>query len=133
MEKQNERISKLEADKYLLQEQVMSLKHANLEMQISKEELEQYRRRFCLRKMQSLFSQMKQVLMYLNMQKKCLMRVNWISSTVLLIELIGLVLNILIIKQRETVRLVLSYLQRSCIKRWCTGQGKKSEIMLKYV
>ena len=133
MEKQNERISKLEADKYLLQEQVMSLKHANLEMQISKEELEQYRRRFCLRKMQSLFSQMKQVLMYLNMQKKCLMRVNWISSTVLLIELIGLVLNILIIKQRESVRLFLSYLQRSGIKRWCTGQGKKSEIMLKYV
>ena len=32
MEKQNERIPKLEADKCLLQEQVMSLKHANLQM-----------------------------------------------------------------------------------------------------
>ena len=49
MEKQNERISKLEIDKCLLQEQVMSLKHANLQMQNSKEELEQYGRRLCLR------------------------------------------------------------------------------------
>ena len=49
MEKQNERISKLEADKCLLQEQVMSLKHANLQMENSKEELEQYGRRLCLR------------------------------------------------------------------------------------
>ena len=49
MEKRNERISKLEADKCLLQEQVMSLKHANLQMQNSKEELEQYGRRLCLR------------------------------------------------------------------------------------
>ena len=36
-------------DKCLLQEQVMSLKHANLQMQNSKEELEQYGRRLCLR------------------------------------------------------------------------------------
>ena len=49
MEKQNERISKLEADKCLLQEQMMILKHANLQMQKSKEELEHYGRRLCLR------------------------------------------------------------------------------------
>ena len=48
MEKHNERISKLETDKCLLQEQVMSLKHANLKMQSSKEELKQYGRRLCL-------------------------------------------------------------------------------------
>ena len=36
MEKQNERISKLEADKCLIQEQVMSLKHANLQLQIAR-------------------------------------------------------------------------------------------------
>ena len=48
MEKQNERISKLEA-KCLLQEQVMTLKYANLQMQNSKEELEQYGRRLYLR------------------------------------------------------------------------------------
>ena len=39
--KENERILKLEADKCLLQEQMMSLKYANLQMQNSKEELEQ--------------------------------------------------------------------------------------------
>ena len=49
MEKQNERILKLETDQCLLQEQVMSLKHANLQMQNSKEELEQYGRWLCLR------------------------------------------------------------------------------------
>ena len=49
MEKHNERISKLEADECLFQEQVMSLKHANLKMQSSKEELKQYGRRLCLR------------------------------------------------------------------------------------
>ena len=48
MEKQNEKISKLETDKCLLQEQVMSLKHGNLQMQNSKEELEQYGKRLCL-------------------------------------------------------------------------------------
>ena len=42
MEKQNERISKLEAVKCLLQEQVMNLKYVNLQIQNSKEELEQY-------------------------------------------------------------------------------------------
>ena len=47
--KRNERILKLEADKCLLQEQVMSLNHANLQMQNSKEELEHYGRRLCLR------------------------------------------------------------------------------------
>ena len=36
MKKQNEGISKLEADKCLLQEKVMSLKHANLQIQNSK-------------------------------------------------------------------------------------------------
>ena len=41
MGKENERILKLEADKCLLQEQMMSLKYANLQMQNSKEELEQ--------------------------------------------------------------------------------------------
>ena len=46
MKKQNERISKLETDKCLLQEQVMSLKHANLQMHSSKEELEQYESNF---------------------------------------------------------------------------------------
>ena len=49
MEKQNERIPKIEADKCFLQEQMMSLKHANLQMQNSKEELEQHGRRLCLR------------------------------------------------------------------------------------
>ena len=39
----------------------------------------------------------------------------------LLIELIGLVLNILIIKQRKSVRLSLP---RSRIEHRCTGQGK---------
>ena len=48
MEKQNERISKLEA-KCLVQEHVISMKHANLQMQNSKEELEQYGKRLCLR------------------------------------------------------------------------------------
>ena len=47
--KKNERISNLEADKCLLQEQVMSLMYSNLQMQNSKEELEQYGRRLCLR------------------------------------------------------------------------------------
>ena len=47
--KQNEGIAKLEADKCLLQEQVMSLKHANLQMQNCKEGLEQCGRRLCLR------------------------------------------------------------------------------------
>ena len=41
MGKENKRILKLEADKCLLQEQMMSLKYANLQMQNSKEELEQ--------------------------------------------------------------------------------------------
>ena len=41
MGKENERILKLEADKCLLQEQMMSLKYANLQMQNSKEELGQ--------------------------------------------------------------------------------------------
>ena len=36
-------------DKYLLQEQVMSLKHGNLKMQNSKEELEQHGKQLCLR------------------------------------------------------------------------------------
>ena len=49
MEKQNERMSMLEADKCLLQEQVMSLKHVNLQIQNRREELEQYGRRICLR------------------------------------------------------------------------------------
>ena len=44
MEKHNERISKLEADKCFVQEQVMTLKHENLQMQNSKEELVQYGR-----------------------------------------------------------------------------------------
>ena len=48
MEKQNERISKLEA-KCLLQEQVINMKYANLQMQNSKEELEQYGSWLCLR------------------------------------------------------------------------------------
>ena len=39
MEKQSERLSKLETDTCLLQEQVMSLKHANLQMQNNKEKL----------------------------------------------------------------------------------------------
>ena len=42
----------------------------------------------------------------------------------LLIELIRLVLNILIIKQRKSVRLLLPHLQRSGIEHRCTGQGK---------
>ena len=33
----------------MLQKQVMSLKHANLQMQNSQKELEQYERRLCLR------------------------------------------------------------------------------------
>ena len=41
MEKKNERISKLEAGKCLLHEPVMSLKHAKLPIQKSKDELEQ--------------------------------------------------------------------------------------------
>ena len=41
MENHNESISKLEADKCLLREQVMSLKHANLQMQNGKQNLEQ--------------------------------------------------------------------------------------------
>ena len=49
MEKQNERISKLEPDNCLLQEQMMILKHANLQMENRKEELEQYGRRICVR------------------------------------------------------------------------------------
>ena len=49
MEKQNEGISKLVADKCLLQEQVMCLKHANVQMLNSKGQLEQYGRRLCLR------------------------------------------------------------------------------------
>ena len=61
------------------------------------------------------------------------MRVNWTSPIPLLIELIGLLLNVLIIKQRKSGRLLLSDLQRPGIKHWCTGQGKKSETTLKYV
>lgn len=44
MKRQNERISRLEADKCLLQEQVIGLKYANLQIQNSKEELEQYKK-----------------------------------------------------------------------------------------
>ena len=55
----------------------------------------------------------------------CLIRVNLISPIPLLIKLIGLVLNILIIKQRKSVRLLFSDLQRLGIEHRCTWQGKK--------
>ena len=101
IEKQNERTLKLEVDKCLLQEQVMSLKHGNLQMQNSKEELEQYGRRLCLRingvPVKSVETS-DDVLKYI---KEMLMKVNLISPIPLLIELIGLVLNILIIKQKK--------------------------------
>ena len=61
------------------------------------------------------------------------MRVNLIFPIPLLIELVELILNFLIMKQRKSVRLLLSDLQRSVIEHRCTRQGKKSEIMLKYV
>ena len=53
------------------------------------------------------------------------MRVKWISPIPLLILLNGFVLNILIIKQRKSVTLLLSDLQHSGIEHWCTRQGKK--------
>ena len=49
---------------------------------------------------------------------------SWISSIPSLIEL-KLFLNILITKQRKSVRLLLSDLYRSGIEHCCTGQGKK--------
>ena len=79
----------------------MSLKHGNLQMQNSKEELEQYGRRLCLRingvPVKSVETS-DDVLKYI---KEMLMKVNLISPIPLLIELIGLVLNILIIKQKK--------------------------------
>ena len=43
------------------------------------------------------------------------------------IKLMGLFVNIWIIKQRKSVKLLLSDLQRSCIEHWCTGQGKNQK------
>ena len=132
MEKQNEKISKLEADKCLLQEQVMSLKYANLQMQNSKEELEQYRRRLCLRingvpvksdeTSNDVLKYIKEMFDEgeLNIADAVINRAHRVGP------------EYLIIKQRKSVRLLLSDLQRSGIKHCCTGLGKKSE-MLKYV
>ena len=79
----------------------MSLKHGNLQMQNSKEELEQYGRRLCLRingvPVKSVETS-DDVLKYI---KEMLMKVNLISPIPLLIKLVGLVLNILIIKQKK--------------------------------
>ena len=106
--KKYERIPDIKAGKCLLQEQVISLNHACLQMQHSK------KGGFVYEQMESLLSQIKQVMMYLNMQKKCWTRVNKISPILLSIELIGLVLNLLLI----TVRLFLSDLQCSVIEQW---------------
>ena len=74
-------ISLNEADQYLLQEQEMSLKHANLQMQNSKEELEQYGRWLCLR-INGFLVKLDQTSddVYKSV-KKYLMRVNWICPT----------------------------------------------------
>ena len=81
-------ISLNEADQYLLQEQEMSLKHANLQMQNSKEELEQYGRWLCLR-INGFLVKLDQTSddVYKSV-KKYLMRVNWICPTPWLFELI---------------------------------------------
>ena len=94
MEKQNERIWKLEADKCLLQKQVMSLKHANLQMQNSQKELEQYERRLCLRINGVLIKSEETRGDVLNYVKEIFDEVNWISPIPLLIELMELVLSI---------------------------------------
>ena len=132
MEKQNERTSNLEADECLLQEQVMSLKHANLQMENSKEELEQYGRRLCLRingvPVKS-YETSDDVLKYI---KEIFDEGELDIPDTVIDRAHRLVMNILIMKQRKSVRLLLSDLQRSGIEHWCTELGKKSE-MLKYV
>ena len=66
----------------------MSLKHANLQMQNSKEELEQYGRRLCLRINGLLVKLDKTSDDVYKSVKKYLMRVNWICPTPWLFELI---------------------------------------------